>query len=92
MPPRKRPRALPAPIAKKPRRKHRPRKIVSYDHLREALKDAGFEVTQGGKHAKIHHPEHPGVFVSMPLTPSDSRGSQNIVAEVRARFGIDLKK
>ncbi len=56
------------------------------------LKDRGFVLEHGGKHWKISYPPVAGVFASMPYTPSDYRWAKNLMTELRAKFGIDLRR
>lgn len=59
--------------------------------MMKLLKSRGFVVKHGGKHWKISYPPVPGVFASMPYTPSDHRWAKNLMTELRAKFGIDLR-
>lgn len=64
----------------------------SPEAMAQLLKDRGFVLKHGGKHWKISYPPVPGVFASMPYTPSDYRWSKNLVAEIRSKFGVEIQK
>lgn len=59
--------------------------------MKDRLIHHGFLIHHGGKHWKITHSESPGVYASMPYTPSDNRWALNLVSEIRMKFGIDLR-
>lgn len=65
----------------------------AHDLIRRA-KDAKLIVTQASaNHYKIwRHREGMGAPVVIPSTGSDYRGLRNSVAEIRQRFGIDLRE
>lgn len=54
------------------------------------LEDRGFVVERGGKHWKISYPPVPGVYSSMPYTPSDFRWARNLLSEIRAKYAVDV--
>jgi hypothetical protein len=58
----------------------------------ELLEDHGFSLEHSGRgpHDKATHPEHPGVFLVIPRTPSDHRSYPNCIAEIRRKTGIDI--
>ena len=60
--------------------------------LLDALEDRGFEVRPGKGHGKLVHPDHPGLFVPMPTTPSDVRFTRNAVSQIKRVFGVDLRR
>lgn len=64
---------------------------VDSESVVKVLKEKGFDVKHGGKHWKISHDSFPGVFASMPYSPSDFRWVLNFVSEIRAKFGVDLR-
>lgn len=52
----------------------------------------GFEISAGrGGHHKATHRDHPGVTITIPLTPSDHRSYPNLLAEIRRRTGVDVR-
>lgn len=61
------------------------------DGMIALMESRGFEVEHGGKHWKVTHPDFEAV-ASMPHTPSDYRWAQNMVTEIRSKFGIDLRE
>ena len=69
---------------------------MSIPHAPEAmvqlLERRGFIVERGGKHWKISYPPVPGVFSSMPYTPSDFRWAANFVSEIKLKYGVNLQE
>lgn len=64
-----------------------------YTEMVELLEDHGFELVERsgrGPHDKAVHPEHPGVALVIPRTPSDHRSFTNCIAEIRRQTGIDI--
>ena len=64
-----------------------------YTELVDLLEDHGFELLERsgrGPHDKAVHPEHPGVTLVIPRTPSDHRSYPNCIAEIRRQTGIDI--
>lgn len=64
-----------------------------YTEMVDLLEDHGFELlerTGRGPHDKAVHPEHPGVTLVIPRTPSDHRSYPNCIAEIRRQTGIDI--
>lgn len=59
--------------------------------MKEKLLHHGFLLHHGGKHWKITHSKSPGVYASMPYTPSDGRWAMNLISEIRLKYGIDLR-
>lgn len=59
--------------------------------LLRLLESHGFVITSGSTHGRVTHPDHPGLFVPMPSTPSDVRFTRNSVSQIRRVFGIDLR-
>lgn len=59
--------------------------------IEQSLHAHGFQTlpTRGG-HRKATHPAHPGVVITVPHTPSDSRSYPNLVADIRRLTGIDI--
>lgn len=59
------------------------------DVLRVA-KDLGYTMTREGKHIKCTHPkaQYP---VTLPVTPSDHRGPDNAIHQLREAVGLSLK-
>jgi hypothetical protein len=49
------------------------------------LRDLGFELTKGGKHYRVEHPNHPG-WSTVPLSPSDHRWFDNARSQLRSAF------
>jgi hypothetical protein len=61
----------------------------THEDLLEAIRRSpGWRLEQGGKHYKVLGPE--GQVSTLPVTPSDWRGTLNAVAELRA-LGLDLR-
>lgn len=59
--------------------------------LEQLLRVHNFQVTQArGGHRKALHPDRPGVIITIPHTPSDSRSYPNLVADIRRLTGIDI--
>lgn len=58
--------------------------------LNRQLRAHGFEISTGGGHPKATHPDHPGVTITLPHTPSDHRGYANLTADIRRHTGIDI--
>lgn len=59
----------------------------------DRLKEYGFEVDDSRRHYSISHRNRPGVTYPVPRTPSDSqRWAMNQVADIRKRFGIDVRE
>lgn len=63
----------------------------SFSELTDLLTAHGFTVEHGKGHPKVRHPDKPGQ-VTVPLSTSDHRGFQNMVATVRAEFGVDITR
>lgn len=62
----------------------------THEDLLEAVRRApGWTVEMGGKHYKLTGPE--GQTSTLPVTPSDYRGTLNAVAQLRA-LGLDLRE
>lgn len=61
------------------------------NQMKERLIRYGFLLHHGGKHWKITHSKFPGVYASMPYTPSDNRWTMNLISEIRHKYGIDLR-
>ncbi len=55
------------------------------------LRKAGvaIEITGGG-HYQATHPDTPGVKVTFPSTPSDSRAMRNTKACIKRELGIEI--
>ena len=62
------------------------------EELLALLHSHGFELTEEGRHQKIVHPNHPGLVLATPTTPSDRRWVRNQLRDVRKVFGVDLRK
>jgi hypothetical protein len=61
----------------------------THEDLLDAIRRSpGWRLEQGGKHYKVLGPE--GQVSTLPITPSDWRGTLNAVAELRA-LGLDLR-
>lgn len=60
--------------------------------LMDRLRQAGFIIEHGSTHGRVHHPDHPGLFVPLASTPSDVRYTRHAVAQIRRVFGIDLRR
>jgi hypothetical protein len=61
--------------------------------LLTALKAHGFTTELGGTgHHLVTHPDHPGVRISVPSSPSDRRSYPNAVSDIKRRTGIDITK
>ncbi|WP_061015163.1 type II toxin-antitoxin system HicA family toxin [Microbacterium sp. CCH5-D1] len=59
--------------------------------LEQLLRGHGFQITAPrGGHRKALHPDRPGVLITIPHTPSDSRSYPNLVADIRRLTGIDI--
>lgn len=67
-------------------------KISDLDSFLEQAERAGLVVSgpKPGGHRSVTSPQAPGLSVTMPSTPSDWRGVQNLVSQVRKTFGVDL--
>lgn len=63
---------------------------ASYAELTDLLSAHGFVIEQGKNHPKVQHPGRPGSTVTIPRTTSDHRGYINMVATLRAEFGVDI--
>lgn len=64
---------------------------TSRRELLRRMEEAGFVITPGASHGRVHHPDHPGLFVPFASTPSDRRFTRHAVAQIRRVFGIDLR-
>lgn len=61
--------------------------------LYRQLVACGFEVTSNGdKHMKITHPDHPDLKVFTSRTPSDTRSITNVIALIKRTCGIDITR
>lgn len=49
------------------------------------------EISRGGGHWKIRHPDKPGETYVMPHSPGGNRSMPNCVAGIRRTFGIRIK-
>lgn len=58
--------------------------------LNALLKEHGFLSELRGGHWHVTHPDHPGVRVVFPATPSDSRSYPNCIAQLKRDTGIDI--
>lgn len=60
--------------------------------LEQLLRAHGFQITAArGGHRKAAHPDRPGVIITIPHTPSDSRSYPNLVADIRRLTGVDIR-
>lgn len=57
----------------------------------ERVRAHGFDVQTDRRHYIVTHPDVPGAMETMSKSPSDFRTFDNMVAQVRASFGIDLR-
>ncbi len=65
-----------------------PTTAAELEHL---LHVHGFQITAArGGHRKARHHDRPGVVITIPHTPSDSRSYPNLVADIRRLIGIDI--
>lgn len=62
----------------------------SLSECERMLRSHGFEISTGRAHSKGTHPDHPGVTITLPHTPSDHRSWANLTADIRRRTGIDI--
>lgn len=58
----------------------------------ERLKEYGFEIDDSRRHYGLTHPDRPGVHCPVPRTPSDHRWADNLVAQLKLGFGIDVRQ
>ena len=59
--------------------------------LEQLLRVHGFQIAAArGGHRKAAHPDRPGVIITIPHTPSDSRSYPNLVADIRRLTDIDI--
>lgn len=65
---------------------------TSVSDFLDRLKEYGFEVDDSRRHYGIMHPDKPGVSAPFPRTPSDHRWADNQVAQIKQKFGIDIRK
>lgn len=63
-----------------------------WSQLKRKLKKQGYDVDETGKHAKITHPDHPGLMYFAPKTGSDHRGIKNTVGGLKKMFGYDKRR
>lgn len=64
----------------------------SFTECERMLRSHGFEIATSGAHGKATHPDHPGVTITLPHTPSDHRSWANLTADIRRRTGIDIAR
>lgn len=58
----------------------------------ERLREYGFEIDITRRHNSVTHPDHPHVVCPVPHTPSDRRWADNLVAQIRLGFDIDVRQ
>ncbi len=59
--------------------------------LEQQLHAHGFDISPArGGHRKATRADQPGVTITIPHTPSDSRSYPNLVADIRRLTGIDI--
>lgn len=63
----------------------------SFPELQKMAEAHGFCLEDPGRnHAKLRHPDHPGLMMPVPGTPSDHRSYQNFISRVQRMFGVDI--
>ncbi|WP_394216608.1 hypothetical protein [Brachybacterium vulturis] len=65
---------------------------TSRRELLRRMEAEGFVVAPGTTHARVTHPDHPGLVLPFASTPSDRRFTRHAVAQIRRVFGIDLRR
>lgn len=76
----------------KPSATHSRRTFQKSSEVFKALTDHGYQVTlQSGGHYQITDPTRPGLSCHTSATPSDGRAIENLLTQIRAEFGLDLR-
>lgn len=76
----------------KPSATHSRRAFQGNSDVFKALTERGYEITiQPGGHYRITDPTRPGLSCYTSATPSDGRTIENLLSQIRAEFGLDLR-